>query len=376
MRTPPALLALSLAVLACDAGPDAPAIGFTYNWGDDDLERFIEAQVNGDATASPIRVLTSREGGWQAFGASPMAAEVKRAQLLSEDRDVVVVVGPGGSREVLQVAPIYGEAGLPLLVPTATSRLLDAAGAHLFRLAADDSVQGEFIATFADSVLQARSIAVYHVPDEYGIGLAAGTVATARARGLALRERTPVRLLQACADDNGRRYYENLTRELDQRGRPDAVVLAMRTVEAACFTKALRARWPAIAIIAGDGVYLDNSFLSGAGDAAVGTYLVAFWHPDLPHAASKRFVQAYRATVGRPPRHGDAVFVDAAVLAATAIRSGAGTRDAITDYLRGLGRERPPFAGIIGPISFAPGAARPLYMTRVERDGSSLLVTR
>lgn len=363
---------------ACARGPEAPAIGFTYNWGDDVLETFVQQQVDAEAGVGRmprIRILASRDGGWQAFGASPMAAEVRRAQVLSDNPDVVVVVGPGGSREVLQVAPIYAEAGMPVLIPTATSQLLDHSGDHLFRMAANDSVQGAFIATFADSALQARSIAVYHVPDEYGIGLAAGIVAASTRRGLTLRERTPVRLLQSCGDAAGQAYYDDLAAGLARSGKPDAVALAQRTEEAACFTRALRSRWPELAIIAGDGVYLDRAFRAIAGDAANGTYLVAFWHPSLPGRASQDFVTAFRAATGRLPRHGDAVFVDAARIAAAAIRSGARTRAEVMAYLRGIGTGRPAFEGIIGPVSFAAGAARPLYMTRVTADGSTLMQT-
>lgn len=378
MRVPRAAIALSAAVAAvasCASGPESPAIGFTYNWGDDVLERFVQQTVDAATPdgAAAVRVIASRDGGWQAFGASPMAAEVRRAQLLSENPDILVVVGPGGSREALQVAPVYGEAGLAVLVPTATSKLLDASGAHLFRLAANDSVQGAFIAGFADSVLGARSLAVYHVPDEYGIGLAAGIDAAAQQRGLELRERTPVRLLQPCGDAAGRRYYTDLVTELERRGKPDAVALAQRTEEAACFARALRARWPEMPVIAGDGVYLDAVFRNIAGPAADGTYMVAFWHPDLPNDASRAFVAAYRDATGRVPRHGDAVFVDAARLAAAAIHGGARSRADVMQFLADVGTKRPAFDGIIGPISFAPGAARPLYMTRVTHDGSLLL---
>ena len=381
MRFRRASLALTalVAVVSCDARPAAPAIGFTYNWGDDVLERFVQAQVDADAAGwdgPRIRIVASRDGGWPAFGASPMAAEVRRAQLLSDDPDVLVVVGPGGSREALQVAPVYAEGGMPMLIPTATSQLLDQSGPHLFRLAANDSVQGAFIANFADSSLGARSLAVYHVPDEYGIGLAAGIAAEAARRGIALRSRTPVRLLQGCADDDGRAYYRDLTTALALAGVPDAVVLAQRTHEAACLTRALRARWPALPILAGDGVYLDAQYREVAGSAAAGSYLVAFWHPALPSETSRAFVEAFVQATGRQPRHGEAVFVDAARLAAAAIRSGARSRADVTAYLRSLGDTRPAFAGIIGPISFAAGAARPLYMTRATADSSILLVTR
>ncbi|HRN54304.1 MAG TPA: ABC transporter substrate-binding protein, partial [Gemmatimonadaceae bacterium] len=170
--------------------------------------------------------------------------------------------------------------------------------------------------------------------------------------------------------------YTDLVDELARRGKPDAVALAQRTEEAACFTRALRQRWPTLPIIAGDGVYLDAVFRNIAGPAADDTYMVAFWHPDLPNEASRAFVSAYREATGRVPRHGDAVFVDAARLAAAAIVGGARSRADVMEYLRAIGSTRPAFDGIIGSISFAPGAARPLYMTRVTPDGSLLLPAR
>jgi branched-chain amino acid transport system substrate-binding protein len=369
--------ALLLAGGCTDAGV-RPAIGLTYNWGDAPLEQFAAHLLNdGVRPRDSLALVFEHDGGWRAHGSSPMAAEVHRASMLAARREVLAVVGPGGSREALQVAPIYAEAGLATIVPTATSRLLASAGAHVLRLAPNDSVQGEFIAAFADTALGAKSLAVFHVPDEYGIGLAAGTAATASARGMQVIVRTPIALVQACGGGGeGDAYYARLASDLARRGRPDAVVLAMRTVEAGCLATALRARWPSIALIAGDGVYLDTPLFNTAGTAVDGMYLVAFWHPEIPSARAREFAVAYRRVTGREPRHGDAIFVDGVMLAAQAIRDGARTRAAVLRALRDVGTRRPAYEGFTGTISFAPGATRPLWMTRIVGRGSVLLTGR
>lgn len=370
-------LLLLATVLGCGDGASDPAIGFTYNWGDVPLENYIQQELDSaPGAAAPIRLLASSEGGWEALGSSPMAAEVRRATILAENPDVVVVVGPGGSREALQVAPVYAEYGMPVIVPTATSRLLDSSGTHLFRMVPNDSVQGAFIASFADSVLRVRRLSIFHVPDEYGIGLAAGITGEAAQRDMSIVERTAIRLIQPCGDSTGDRYYTELVAALAQRGVPDAVALAVRTQESACFIRALRLRWPALPVIVGDGTYIDEVLFRVGGPATEGMYLVAFWHPDLPSAASQRFIERYTRVAGRAPRHGDAVFTDAVGLAAAAIRDGARSRADLMRYLRELGSVRPPYDGITGPVSFAPGAPRRLYMTQVRGRSSTLLLTR
>jgi ABC-type branched-subunit amino acid transport system substrate-binding protein len=373
------LLWLALAGLgACGDRVRDPAIGFTYNWGDTTLETAVRAELalRADAGESPTRLIATDSGGWAAYGTTPLTAEVQRATRLAANPEIVVVVGPGGSREALQVAPVYGAAEMPLLIPTATSRLLAGAGELTFRLAPDDSVQGEFIAAFADSALRVRRLAIFYVPDEYGIGLAAGAASAASARGIELLERAPIRLTQDCLSDAGRQHYDGIVEQLARRGTPDGVVIAARTVEAACLARPLRLRWPGVELLAGDGVYLESGYFLRAGDASQNTYLVAFWHPDLPSAASRAFRDRFVAQTGRIPRHGDAVFADAALLADAAIRDGGASRAAVAAYLRSLGRTRPPYEGITGPIAFSPTHIRPLLMTRVVGEGSQLAARR
>ena len=130
----------------CVREPEAPAIAFSYNFGDTLFEGFLmdELERTRPDGGRRIRVMggsTSFRGG----DGSSLSAEVRRATVLAEDRTVIVAVGPGGSREALQVAPIYRDAGLAELLPTATSRALSAAGATALLLAANDSLQGAFI---------------------------------------------------------------------------------------------------------------------------------------------------------------------------------------------------------------------------------------
>src|SRR5690606_34222284 len=139
-----------------------------------------------------------------------------------------------------------------------------------------------------------------------------------------------------------------------------------RTVEVGCLARALRQRWPATAVVAGGGAYHGPGFWDAAGDFGDAVHLVAFWHVDLPHEASQTFLRQWRARNATTPRHGEAVFYDATMLLATAIREVGADRARVAEYLRSLGSTRPSYPGVTGAISFAPDARRPLLMTRTR----------
>lgn len=299
--------------------------------------------------------------------------EVDKALRFAANPRIVVVVGPGGSREALQTAPIYRQGALPNIAPTSTSRLLRQAGPWTFLMAADDSVQGEFIGAFVAERLHASSALLFYIPDEYGLGLATGTAQALAARGVRLLDRVAIRSRERCPQGS-RNPYEPAVAAALRGGRPDVIVVAGRTIETACIAQAVHSRLPRVPIVAGDGVLVDRDFLLLAGAAADSLYLVAFWHPSRSDHASQLFVNQFTARIGRAPRHDDAMFYDAVMLVATAIKSAGPQRAAIRAYLTSLGRTRPPYQGITGPIAFTDAAPRPLLMTRVRAGHTEVIL--
>ncbi|MBL8996713.1 MAG: ABC transporter substrate-binding protein [Gemmatimonadetes bacterium] len=363
---------LPLVAAACGSGQGAPKVGMAYTTGGDALLRFFQAEVDrARAEGAPAVRIVGFEEDPAGADDSPLAAEVRRAERFVADPDVLVAIGPGGSREVLQVAPIFREAGMMQIVPTATSRALRQAGDHTFLLSPDDSLQGVFLGAFADTALGARRAAIFYVPDEYGIGLASGTAAALAARGVRLLGRTPVGATNDCGTPAGRLRFRDFAEELALGGRPDVIVLAMRTVQSGCLAAALVARFPDVGLLAGDGTYLGEPFFARAGAAASSTYVVHFWDPGGPDERSRRFAAAFEAAVGRTVRHGDAMFHDALMLAVQAIREAGQDRAAVRRYLTEVGRSRPAFDGITGPIGHGAHQKRRMLMLRAsERRGA------
>jgi len=148
-----------------------------------------------------------------------------------------------------------------------------------------------------------------------------------------------------------------------RRVTPDAVVLASRTPEALAVARAIRRRLPRAPLILADGV--DYGGFAAAEPHAGPAYSVAWWLPDSPDPASRAFVERFERVARRAPRQQEAMYYDALMVAAAALRAAGPRRAAIRRYLSELGVSRPPYHGITGPISFAPGRPTNLVMLRL-----------
>jgi branched-chain amino acid transport system substrate-binding protein len=367
----------AFALLGCSDGSRPIIIGFASNMSEPNVASVAQAILTERRLPRQRPIVISmgstREPG-NSGGALPR--EVDRALHFASAQDVAGVVGPGGSREALQTAPIYGNAEVPNVVPTATSGRLRGLGPWTFLLAPDDSTQGEFIGTFVAERLHARTAIIFYVPDEYGVGLAAGSAAALARRGVALLARSPVQPMQSCPPGAAANAYDDVVEEAFRYGTPDVIVLATRTLESACIARAARAWSPMTRFVAGDGALVARGFVERAGPAADSMYLVSFWDPRTGDESSRAFATRFRAILGREPRHDEAMFFDGVMLLAQAIRSAGPRRAAIRRYLDALGRTRAPYAGVTGPISFAPSARRPLLMTRLRHGQIEVVPNR
>jgi len=77
--------------------------------------------------------------------------------------------------------------------------------------------------------------------------------------------------------------------------------------------------------------------------------------------------------VGTTPKPGAAMHYDALMLVMHAVRDVGGSPKAIKAYLTELGKSRPAYQGVTGPIAFGPERRRPFYMLRI-RSGAAVAV--
>ncbi len=288
-------------------------------------------------------------------GLTGYAAEVDVAETLILTPDLSAVVGHLSSRSSLLVAPIYQDAGIPLIVPTGTTRRLRDLGPLVFSMAPDEDAEGEFITAFAVDRLGARRITVFYLyGDEYGIGLRDGVVSSLGKRSLAPADQVGI------LEDSD---FPKIVAASIKRAVPDGVVVAGRNLEAAGIISALHTLLPDVPVVAGDGVVLSKDYGDTLGRAANGVFAVAFWHPNLATDTSRAFMTRWRAKPGPDPTGPCVMFYDALKLLAQAIREVGSRPSSIRKYLAELGVTRPPYPAVAGPISFAPGRPTNLVMT-------------
>ncbi|GEM_PF-529914 len=294
--------------------------------------------------------------------------DIERASRLVKVSDLVAVVGHDDSRRSLLAAAIYNEAGIPQIVPTATSRQLKESGRWTFMLAPDESVEGAFIASFVADHLSAQSITIFYQADEYGAGLRQSVVAALGERGIPIIDQVSFDWIGNYPKLENREAFDSIVEASLRRGAPSVVIIAGRSQEAAQIARLVHKRAPDVIFVAGDGVEPVETFFSAAGPAADFFYIATFWNAQLPDEASRAFVEKFRRVVGRDPLPGDAMKYDAAMTIAQAAREVGASRERIRQYLAELGLSRPARRGVTGEISFAPGRPVRLIMTHLSGD--------
>jgi ABC-type branched-subunit amino acid transport system substrate-binding protein len=300
-----------------------------------------------DSTALPRLTIVP----WEVVPTNAEGSETGQAERFASDPRVVAVVGHAGSKSTLLASPIYGAAGVPVIVPTATSRLLRDAREHLFPLSPPDDVEGAFLADYAIDSLKGARVAMLYVADAFGVGIHEGVRARFSARSQRL---TGDAALAGRECHQGERdAMESITRALLRRATPDVVIVALSTAQTLCAVRTLVALAPAIRILAADAFdpsELPRNALSAAERRALG-YVVT-WEPGTD-SLSLAFVQRTRAETGRDPTPGQAMTHDAFMLIAQAVREGHTSRAAIRRWLQALGTPgHPPYHGVTGPITF------------------------
>jgi branched-chain amino acid transport system substrate-binding protein len=284
------------------------------------------------------------------------ADEVARARWALDQPGVAVVVGHSNSRATRAAAPLYAERGVPLVAPTSTSRLLrDLPG--VFLLAPDDSAEGAYIARYAHERLGARSALVFYHLDEYGQGLRTGVAAELARRGVAILQEVGYHPTSP---------FEPLVEAAFAQGRPDVMVVAGRALDTGRLARLAWARAPGLRVMAGDGAMAPARLAEEAGAALDSIYVAAFWHPARDDAASREFVERYRRSTGREPDAERAMGYDAIMVAAEAVRRAGPDPAAVARWLASLGRERPPYPGVTGPVAFGVDRSGLLVMLRVR----------
>ncbi len=347
------LLVLSVAALAtgCSREPRVAVVGLA---GIDADSLYLGA--GSDSVISgphPVRVVVFRNG--QASDA--YRSGLQAAQKVVAMPGLVAVVGYEDSRSTLVVGPVYRDAGVPLIVPNATSRAIEHLGPRVFMMAPDNGEEGAFLARVAARGLGARRVTIFHLSDEYGIDLNDGVRAALDSAGITVLDDEEYGVNRwICPGD-----FAPLVEASLLRGVPDVVILGSRTRDARCIIRLFSQRVPSVRFLTADGVNTGDSLTAGIGPAASRVWVTHFWSPE-EDSASRAFARRYERRTGSRPDQAAALRWDGVHLAVKAVEAVGADRGRVARYLRSLGHERPPYHGISGEISFGPGARHPMVV--------------
>jgi ABC-type branched-subunit amino acid transport system substrate-binding protein len=267
---------------------------------------------------------------------------------------LAIVVGPSSSQIALATAPLFNAAAVPQLLPTVTNARVDQAGPWSFRLAPNDSTQGEFLVGEVLARPALRRALVLYTNDAYGQGLRAGLHAAARGTDLVVTAELPV--------DPQSDFDLLLEPELTRRP-PDVIIGAFRTTELLHTARVLAQRGKRIPVFVGDGAFDPGTLERVVPTRRFEIYGASFWYHDPAEPVDSAFSELFTRMVGRPPAPEHAMIQDALILAATAAREG---REPVRvrRWLLTLGKEAPPFQGVTGAIDLATVDARPYRLGR------------
>lgn len=332
--------------------PEPPVIGVAYPYWSAPFVAEAESTLRrewGDTAALPtflydtlhVPETTDRTVIW--------------TQLLLAHPGLAVIVGPSASHTALAVAPAINAAGIPEIIPNATSRHLDQVGPWTFRLVANDSVEAEFLVRQVAARRALKRVLLLFVNDAYGQGMRS---AIRDALGRAGLELTAELSVSAESD------FDILFRSEFRSRPPDVIIGAFRNPDLAAAGRALALLGSRRPLFVSDGAYGPRAFHEHVPHPGYDVYGVSFWLPAAGDTAAARFRADFGRVNGWDPRPEDVMIHDALILAAHAVRESQGDRGRIRRWLLSLGAERPPFPGAAGPIDLQGPNRRALHLGR------------
>ena len=253
------------------------------------------------------------------------------------DAKVNGVVGHLNSGVTIPASGVYNQAGIPMISGSATNPKLTEQGfKNVFRVVGRDDQQGPAIASYLASEKKPKVVAVIDDATAYGEGIANEVEKTLKAAKINVLPREK-------GTDKTTDWKAVLTK---LRGRkPDAVFYGGMDATGGPLLKQGRELGIKAVFAFGDGACTDK-MKELAGDAAEGLLCSQAGIP--PQAASKKFLEAYKAKFNADPILYSPFTYDAANLLIEAMKKANSADPA--KYLPEL--QKIAFTGSTGPISF------------------------
>ena len=242
------------------------------------------------------------------------------APQIVDDASIIGLVGPAFSGETKATGGVFDQAGLVAATASATNvSLSDQGWKTFFRGLANDGVQGPSLANYLKNTVGDKKICVVDDSTDYGTGLAK-----------AVRETLGEVADSACniSVKKGDKDFSAAVTQIKAQS-PDSVFYSGYYSEAAPFVQQLRDAEFAGKFVSADGTK-DPEFVKQAGNSAKDALLSCPCGP-----ATKDFADEYSKKFGQSPGTYSTEGYDLGTILAKGIDSGAVTREALLDFVRG-----------------------------------------
>ena len=242
------------------------------------------------------------------------------APQIVDDASIVGLVGPTWSGETKATGSTFDQAGLVAITPAATNPALSQQGWQtFFRGLSSDAVQGPSLANYLKNKLGIKKACVVDDSTDAGVGQ---TKAIADTLGPIADAACRISVKKGDKD-----FSAAVTQIKDQS--PDAVIFASYYTEGALLLQQLREAGYTGLFSGPDGLK-DPQFIKAAGEAAKDAVLSCPCGP-----ATGSFAQEYNKKFGQDPGTYSVEAYDAATILLAGIDSGAVTRPALLDFVKG-----------------------------------------
>jgi branched-chain amino acid transport system substrate-binding protein len=266
---------------------------------------------------------------------------------------IIGIVGPAFSGESAAAGPIFAEAGLPTISPSATNPTLSENGWDTFhRALGNDATQGPAAAKYIQDTIKAKSVFVIDDASEYGAGLA----------GIVQKELGDT-VVDTDTIQVGQTDFSATVTKVNS-SKADTVFFGGYYAEAALIVRQLRDAGFKGTFVVADGVK-DPGYLEGARAAAEGTIITC---PCIPaeDPAVADFAKAYQDEFGEAPGTYAAEAYDSANIFLDGISEGIDNRADMLEFINNYDE-----AGITKQLKFdetGEPADVHVYAYKVEGD--------
>jgi branched-chain amino acid transport system substrate-binding protein len=345
---------LVLALAACDSGAPCPTIVYAAGTIHSVIVAVAES-LEAERPGVQTRRICYRLMAQPSYDLIDQPdAEVALAERIVADPMVVAVVGHFRSRGSLAAAPVYARAGIPQIVPGATSQLLRDAGPWTFVLAPTDSEQAAFLAEQAET-MQLRRVVILYSGEPYGEGLAEAIRPALASRHIAVEREVRLGVGTDVA---------TLAEASARRRQVDGMIVLGGYGQAGTIAATVVPLRPALKLIASDGAMYPSGLRRQAGAAAESIYVVSVWRPDSADVTTRHYIERFRQISGRDVTPGEALGADALLFARAAVEAVGPDRSAIRAWLAGPEGAQPP-PGHITSATLHDGPPSRFLLTRI-----------